>query len=497
MPDNDLAQPPGSRPAGADRLDGWKAIAAFLNRAVRTAQRWEKEAGLPVRRVGPSGGESVFAFRDELDAWLRSSAGVMAQGAADTAGGNDGNGGHGGNGANRANGYNSGNGQPPGPGRVGPAEPGLYAGSNGIASGRASGWRARRAATWVSVVVLSAAAVVALATWRQWTSLSAPEPAGWELQGEDIVILDTQGAVLRRELLGFRCDSDQNDCTSRAAVDDFDGDGHREVVIAREGDDPRLSCGDGLGERAAVRVTRTRQYGDGQYGPPFVFNGVVVERTPAGERQVLAWGRHYMYYPSFVLRVRIGPGCAMEVLGEYWHPGHVSAVAAAEFNGRRTVLIGGSHNEDGMRGGHVTVFFDGRLSGSGPVVSDRKRCLDCGPDTPDLVFLLPRSPVAEAIDPELTVGPVRFAGVSASGFTTEVTVANTLPLGGALFSAVARYSFDGELRVTRTELTGHDGVAALWARHGHPTRPWTSSDLWPVGLWRHGRFEPAPKSIPD
>jgi Tfp pilus assembly protein PilF len=52
----------------ADRLDSWKEIASYLRRSLRTAQRWERDAGLPVRRVGGNGG-AVYAFRSDLDAW--------------------------------------------------------------------------------------------------------------------------------------------------------------------------------------------------------------------------------------------------------------------------------------------------------------------------------------------------------------------------------------------------------------------------------------------
>lgn len=51
-----------------DRLDSWKEIAGYLRRGVRTAQRWERVAGLPVRRVASERG-AVYAFRSELDAW--------------------------------------------------------------------------------------------------------------------------------------------------------------------------------------------------------------------------------------------------------------------------------------------------------------------------------------------------------------------------------------------------------------------------------------------
>lgn len=52
------------------RLDSWKAIAAYLGRDLRTVRRWEKEKGLPVRRV-PGGKRSVvFAYPEEIDRWL-------------------------------------------------------------------------------------------------------------------------------------------------------------------------------------------------------------------------------------------------------------------------------------------------------------------------------------------------------------------------------------------------------------------------------------------
>ncbi|HVL69441.1 MAG TPA: hypothetical protein VM364_19440 [Vicinamibacterales bacterium] len=51
------------------RLSSWKEIAAYLQREVRTVIRWEKERGLPVRRVPGGQGRSVFAFTDELDRW--------------------------------------------------------------------------------------------------------------------------------------------------------------------------------------------------------------------------------------------------------------------------------------------------------------------------------------------------------------------------------------------------------------------------------------------
>src|SRR5687767_8668126 len=56
-------------PDPSDRLDSWKEIAAFLGRTVRTVQRWEKTAGLPVRRGGPGRGTVVASRADVAEWW--------------------------------------------------------------------------------------------------------------------------------------------------------------------------------------------------------------------------------------------------------------------------------------------------------------------------------------------------------------------------------------------------------------------------------------------
>jgi hypothetical protein len=73
--------PLNSGPHTANRLTGWKEIAAYLGKGVRTVQRWEKELDLPVRRLGTGRGEVVFAVPSELDAWL-----VMAEKRSDLGG---------------------------------------------------------------------------------------------------------------------------------------------------------------------------------------------------------------------------------------------------------------------------------------------------------------------------------------------------------------------------------------------------------------------------
>src|SRR5579884_3850357 len=60
------------RPEEPVRLNSWKEIASHLGRSVRSVQRWEREAGLPVHRLAHEKRGSVYAYRHELDEWWES-----------------------------------------------------------------------------------------------------------------------------------------------------------------------------------------------------------------------------------------------------------------------------------------------------------------------------------------------------------------------------------------------------------------------------------------
>ncbi len=51
-------------------LNGWKEISSYLDRGVRTAQRWELQFEMPVHRPASKLRTAVVAFTDELDQWL-------------------------------------------------------------------------------------------------------------------------------------------------------------------------------------------------------------------------------------------------------------------------------------------------------------------------------------------------------------------------------------------------------------------------------------------
>lgn len=56
--------------AEAKILTGWKEIATYLRKGVRTVQRYERELGLPIRRFAGKSKGSVLAMKADIDGWL-------------------------------------------------------------------------------------------------------------------------------------------------------------------------------------------------------------------------------------------------------------------------------------------------------------------------------------------------------------------------------------------------------------------------------------------
>jgi hypothetical protein len=59
--------------AGAPKarlLTGWKEIARYMGKGVRTIQRWERDFGLPVRRPLSGNRRPVLARPGDLDRWV-------------------------------------------------------------------------------------------------------------------------------------------------------------------------------------------------------------------------------------------------------------------------------------------------------------------------------------------------------------------------------------------------------------------------------------------
>jgi len=59
--------------AQGEVFSGWKDVANYLGKSVRTVQRYERELGLPIRRPAAKATVAVIATKAELDAWISAS----------------------------------------------------------------------------------------------------------------------------------------------------------------------------------------------------------------------------------------------------------------------------------------------------------------------------------------------------------------------------------------------------------------------------------------
>ena len=63
-------------------LNSWKEIARFVGISVRTVQRWERYAGLPVHRPAGKLRSPIVAIPEEVERWLNSGSSTPLSSAA-------------------------------------------------------------------------------------------------------------------------------------------------------------------------------------------------------------------------------------------------------------------------------------------------------------------------------------------------------------------------------------------------------------------------------
>lgn len=336
-------------------LTSWKEIAAYLGRDVRTCLRWEKKSGLPVHRLDPTSEKArVFAFRDELAAWLLNSRTSRAQ-------------------------VSSLSGQPV----------------------------LRSIRKGLLFLTLSAAAV-ALFFWLN-LMMEPREPMDFEIKGSVLAILNDSDKVLWRYDTGLENLAGEGlyrrhfqfKRTDRDAplpylfIKDLDRDGHREVLFsvqtedeAREGE---VLCFDWKGRlRWRYAGGREMKFGNKTYSGDYRTQGILVEELDGdGRLEILIVSIHRPSWPcQFVLLDGQG-----NIRGEYWNAGYFNDLAIADLNGDgiKEVVAGGMNNEYGL--GCLVVFDLASIKGGSPQESPMFRCRGLGPGSELYYLLFPRTDV--------------------------------------------------------------------------------------------------------
>jgi hypothetical protein len=337
------------------QLHGWKDIATYFGRSVRTVQRWERDFGLPVRRYGMGRAELVHAYLDDLELWKSSAeaqaarwAGVRDDDAAAMA-------------------------------PIPPPPP--------------------RSRLPIALVLLAALLViVSVAVWLATGSggtnrsparpdASALEPGGWDFRGNALIVKNADGHVLWRHEFPFRLPGlvpplHLSHPGEPVRIEDVDGDGHYEVLAISVPADGR---GEAYRFHAFSHTGRllwdyaragSVVFGDTTYVSPFLARHFYL--TPRGPRGSAMWlvSNHRPWFPSVMEKVELDG----TLMSEYWSAGYVTMVWEGVVAGRRVVLVGARNNES--QGASLAMLDAARPAGSAPAEEARYQCRSCPPGRP-------------------------------------------------------------------------------------------------------------------
>jgi len=333
-------------------LSGWKEIASHLGTSVRTAQDYERNLGLPVHRQPGEKGR-VFADPDELDAWRT---------------------------------HRNGNGSPvrdeePAPKKRPPAA-------------------ARK--VWPRRVLVAAVLAVPLLALAGYLLL-VPHglPADFRVEGKRLIVYDGNS----RELWRHTFDSDLQGERYRPESEkrlvwlgDLEGGGQPILLFVPEAvndlEAPSvLLCFAADGNiKWRFRPGRAVTDASGRHMvPPYMIRNlqVIVGKTPADTRIVVS-SNHYLNYPNQVAFMDVHG----RVVGEYWHPGHLPYLRAADLanDGRMDLLMAGVSN--GNHQATLVVLDPLKVVGlmtSNEVRDERYQLLGMQPAKEKAVVLFPRS----------------------------------------------------------------------------------------------------------
>jgi len=385
------------RENGRERLDSWKAIADYLGREVRTAMRWENEKELPVHRVRGGKRHAVFAYPEELDAWLRGQENLAAATTQETPSATP----------------------PEGAPEVAPSLSRKPFTSN---------------KSWYfigsSLIVLFA--VIGFALY-QWNRPGPPERITFS--GNTIQAWNGEGHICWEYQFPYVL------LAAGSSLGDRDGDGRNDfavVVPVHVGNDVDKShevfCFDGQG-RVLWRYTPNLTFNSGsrRFDPPWIYGGAVT-LTPRSKPKY-AWVAYnqVLWWPGCLIRLDMEGHASVRLMNSGW----ITALNSIENAAGSWVLASGINSEYDQ--GMLAVIKEDAPASASPHSEVSNYILDeCPKVTPYRYFLFPRSELNLATGfPVNNAGAIMVRAGAIEARTRDAENANGIYLFSSVFDLTA------------------------------------------------------------
>jgi hypothetical protein len=364
-----LAMPDQREPPAP--LNGWKEIAAYLGKSVRSVQRWEATLGLPVHRIKTPDGQIVYSERKEIDDWRRR---LEAQ---------------------------------PVPEPENPADPETLPEIPTPPGDDRRETGGRGAPAWllaVGIVLIG----IGLITGR-WISPRSPVAFSVELAGRSVEGLNQKGEVV----WSFELDRDVNGGDLKPRLVDLEGDGALEWIVpirftVRRIVSEAIFCFSQTGAlRWSVQPDQTLTYNGRKVSAPWLLSDFEV--APTVPRRV--WAAFTRGEgPNFILEIdptgssnmryfQAGP---IATLHHWQTPAGAFLVAGgfSQKHSRPSVVLLAEHGP--------AAFFPFDPLG----MSSRPSCIECPAGEPARVLLFTRSEIETPAHPHTTVDRLRQSGAN-------------------------------------------------------------------------------------
>lgn len=438
MPDK-LAHPehPATRHATrpSRRLDSWKEIADYLKRDVRTTQRWESERNLPVHRVPGGKRHSVFAYTEEMDAWL---TGQPADSDA----------------------------------RANPETIPVIA--------KPYPWR-----VWSAIAVLVAAIGAAGYFW----SIQPGPAARVEFADREIRAWDAAGRLAWKFEMPYKLEAlaTEGQMERYRAFVDLDGDGRKELVVAPPSstieETGQILCFDLAGNLLwTYQPQFSVRFGERNFDGPWQTSDLHIIAGP----QPAVWVSYHqsVWWPAFL--VRIDPAGNGDI--RFVHAGWMLSVTSLQ-NGNGTYLLAGGISNEKDSGMLAVIAANGEPAAGPPASDPAYACANCPRGAPIRYYVLPRSEINRLLSPSNNLVQTIFR--TAEGAQARTVEVQDLP--PYHMRSEGAYDISADLTMTRAAFTDiywnlhrrleedgklHHRAAACPEWPGQTVRLWTPESGW-------------------